>query len=331
MVMVWLISFFFPLFWKADLQAFHISGYAQGTSYRITYYAEEDKVSKQQIEHLFASIDSSLSIYRPYSLVSRFNNSSSGIQMDEHLEKVVKKSLEISEKTGGTFDITVQPLVQAWGFGAEPVDKTPDSATVDSLLNCVGSEKLRLSASHLTKKVPCVRIDVNGIAQGYSVDIMAEYLDARGVKNYLVEIGGEIRIKGRKQPSGTYMSIGIESPGGNAPNPFPVRRIIQPAHGALTTSGHYRQFYQQEGKRISHLIDPGTGYPLRNEMVSVTVWAQDAMTADGYDNALIGMGVEKALTFVEQQKELEAYFIYQTAEGALADTATIGFYEMMIQ
>lgn len=307
---------------------FHIAGYAQGTSYNITYYADNELVTKRNIEFLFAVIDSSLSIYKPYSLVSRFNDATSGIQMDEHLERVIRKSLEVTKKTAGAFDITVQPLVQAWGFGNETITEVPDAAAIQFMLKCVGINKLWISGTYLGKQAPCVKIDVNGVAQGYSVDIMAEYLEKRGVMNYLVEIGGEIRLRGCK-PGNRLMAVGIEGPGGDKSNPYPVQKVIEPPQGAITTSGHYRKYYMEGTKRISHLIDARTGYPIRNGTISVTVWARDAMTADAYDNALIAMGVEEGLAFAEQHKELEAYFIYETAEGTVADTATTGFYKMV--
>jgi thiamine biosynthesis lipoprotein len=328
--LIWFLSLSFSSSRKAsDFETFRIRGFTQGTSYQITYYAKEKTIDKHQVEHILSSIDSSLSIYKPYSLINRFNHSQSGLAMDQHLERVVKKSLEISAKAGTAFDITVLPLVQAWGFGAVAISSLPDSATIQSLLKCVGTEKIRIQQNYLQKASPCVSIDVNGIAQGYSVDVLAKFLEKRGIENYLVEIGGEMRIKGRKQPGGERMSVGIEGPGGDEFQPYPIQAIIQPEYGAITSSGNYRKFYQAGGKILSHLIDPKSGYPIQNEMISVTVWAKDAMSADGYDNALMGMGLEKALKFAAQQEELEAFFIYQKADGTVTDTASLGFYQLM--
>jgi thiamine biosynthesis lipoprotein len=243
------------------------------------------------------------------------------------LRVVVKRSIEISRETGGVFDITVEPLVQAWGFGAERITQLPSAAAIKSMLHCVGTGKIRLSKDGLFKSQPGVHIDVNGIAQGYSVDLLADFLEKKRIENYLVEVGGEIRVKGRKQPSGEKMSIGIESPSGNDADPFPIRKILRLDHGAVTTSGNYHKYYMMGSKKISHLIDPKTGYPLQNEMISVTVLAGDAITADGYDNALMGLGLEKAMRFVEGKKNMEAYFIYHKADGVVTDTATAGFYK----
>ena len=309
---------------------FRISGFAQGTSYQILYYSADSLVSRKQADSIFVKIDSALSIYKPYSLISQFNSSLSGIPVDAMLSEVVKKSLKIHQKTNGAFDITVQPLVQAWGFGAKRINALPDSAQIKSLLGCVGSEHLRLKRNRLIKSKPCLGIDVNGIAQGYSVDLIASFVESKGITDYLVELGGEIRMKGKK-PTGEAMTVGIESPGDDARNPLPLTRRIRLHHGAVTTSGNYRKFHQDGLRKLTHLIDPKTGHPIQNEMISVTVVADDAITADGYDNALMNMGLKKALTFVRKQKNLEAYFIYHKADGSVADTASAGFYKLFVK
>ncbi|RDV15398.1 FAD:protein FMN transferase [Pontibacter diazotrophicus] len=317
------------IFTQTELKQYTIRGLAQGTSYQITYYAADSSITKAQVTYILAQLDSSLSIYKPYSLISQFNRSASGLQADRHLQKVIKKAQQVSRKTDGAFDITVQPLVQAWGFGAEQVSALPDSAAIQALLECVGAGKIKLSKNQLQKQAPCVRIDVNGIAQGYSVDVLADFLEKKGIRNYLVELGGEMRVKGRK-PGGKLMAIGIEGPAeGTLYDAYPIQKVITLEKGAITSSGNYRKFYQSGSRKISHLIDPKTGYPLDNELISVTVWAKDAMTADAYDNALMGMGLEKALRFANRQKELEAYFIYRKPDNSVADTATVGFYKMM--
>lgn len=312
-----------------DIRPYRLSGYAQGTTYQLTYYAADSLVSQEQTDSILVKIDSSLSLYKPYSLISQFNSSQSSIVVDVMLKEVVKKSLQIHKKTKGAFDITVQPLVQAWGFGAKRMDSLPDPAQIKSLLRCVGSGHLRLKRNLLMKGKPCLGIDVNGIAQGYSVDLIADFLESKGITVYLVELGGELRIKGRK-PSGEAMTVGVESPGDDASNPLPFMRTIRLTEGAVTTSGNYRKFYQNGLKRVTHLIDPQTGYPIENEMISVTVVADDAITADGYDNALMNMGIKKALDFVKKQKNLEAYFIYHKTDGSVADTASAGFYKLFV-
>jgi thiamine biosynthesis lipoprotein len=291
------------------VKAFHISGLAQGTTYQITFYAADSLVTKTQIDSILAAIDSSLSIYKPYSLISRFNRAEAAINMDTHMTRVINKSIETYHHTEGIFDITVQPLVQAWGFSAKKAGKLPDSATIQSLKQCVDSRFLSVQGNRLIKTKPCVSIDVNGIAQGYSVDVLAAFLENRNIGNYIVELGGEIRLKGRRQPGKEKMKIGIEAPGEDEFQLTLLQKIISLDSGAITTSGSYRKFYESEGKKISHIINPATGYSVQNELISVTVYAPDAITADAYDNALMIMGVQKAITFVEQRKDMAAYFV----------------------
>lgn len=314
---------------QASWKEFKMTGFAQGTTYHITYYAKKESVTQSQVDSILKKIDSSMSVYKPYSIISRFNNSISGLRIDDHLKKVVLKSLDIFQKTNGISDITVYPLVNAWGFGPDRVSGYPDSAQIKALLGCVGAQKIHLENDSLIKDLPCVKIDVNGIAQGYSVDVVAGFMEKKNIGNYLVEIGGELRIKGRKQPGNTLLQIGIEAPAENSNEDQAIQKIIRLDHGALTTSGNFNKYHRSGGKTFSHLIDPKTGYSFQNELISVTVLAGDAITADGYDNALMGMGLKQAFGFMETHKDMEAYFIYRTAGGAIADTATQGFYQFL--
>ena len=312
-------------------KAWHLSGYGQGTTYHITYYSAAGQVSSKQVDSILSEIDSSLSLYKSYSLINKFNNSASGVTVDDHFKRVVKRSVEIFCHTQGVFDVTVKPLVQAWGFGVKPISAWPDSARVNEILQYVGSDKIHLKGHKLIKDDPAVQVDLNGIAQGYSVDLLAEFLEKKNIRNYLVELGGEIRIRGRKQPGGQLMQIGIEAPDDNQFESSPVKRIIALDKGAITTSGNYRKFHMAGNKKISHLIDPKTGYSINNELISVTVYARDAISADGYDNALMGMGLKNALTLMEKRKEMGAYFIYHKPDGSVADTATAYFPEFTVQ
>jgi thiamine biosynthesis lipoprotein len=310
-------------------QKIQINGTAQGTTYHITYYAADSSISRWQIDSILKKIDTSLSVYNPQSLITRFNQSDTGIVMDNHFRTVLKKSLQTWQQTAGVFDITVSPLVQAWGFGPKKVNQLPDSATLKALQTCVSSNNLYVQGNRLKKRKPCVQIDVNGIAQGYSVDVLAAFFETNGITNYLVELGGEIRVKGRKQPGNEKMKIGIEAPGEDDFGLSMMQKIISFEKGAITTSGSYRKFYESEGKKITHIIDPRTAWPAQNELISVTVFAPDAITADAFDNALMVMGLQKALRWVEKRKDLAAHFIYRTSSGAVADTASSRFYKLV--
>lgn len=326
-LLIAVLSFF--LSWSAAGDTrFELDGAAQGTSYHIVYYAGDSVVRKQQIDSIFASLDSSLSVYKPYSIINSFNRHNTGMQLDQHLYAVVRKAFDTYTATAGIFDITVFPLVQAWGFAAKQAGKLPDSPTIRQLMTCVGGSKLQLKGNHLEKATPCVQIDVNGIAQGYSVDVVAGFLERQGISAYVVELGGELRVKGTK-PGGAKMSVGIESPPGDAQDGPLLQQVLHLDHGALTTSGSYRRYYESEGKKVTHIINPFTGYPEINELISVTVYADDAITADAFDNALMVMGLQRAMTFVNNRTDIAAYFIYRNSEGKVMDTASVAFAFLM--
>ena len=312
-------------------RTYRITGQAQGTTYAITWYASRKSVTQAQIDSIFKSLDASLSIYQPGSLISRFNESETGIEMDGHLAHVVGKSMQIYRETGGLSDITVYPLVRAWGFGAKAADAMPDSAAIRLLMPCVGSDKLKIEGSRLVKTVACVQIDVNGIAQGYSVDVLARFLEAHGIGNYMVEVGGEIRTKGRKLPGKEPMKIGIETPSATEFDAPAIREVITIGDGAVTTSGSYRKFRESGGMRLSHIIDPKTGFPVQREIISATVVAPEAITADGFDNALLAAGIDGAFEILRTHPGMEAYLIYRKPDGAVADTASAGFARYVVK
>ncbi|MFT3947695.1 MAG: FAD:protein FMN transferase [Agriterribacter sp.] len=315
---------------KNNIQKIQLAGFAQGTTWHITYYAEDSIVTKAQVDSILTRLDSSLSIYKNHSLISRFNRAKKGITIDEHFAAVINKSIEVWKTSGGLFDITVMPLVQAWGFGTKDIHQYPDSAKIMSMLKCIGSDKISMRDNYLFKKKSCITVDVNGIAQGYSVDVIAGFFEQHAIHNYLVEIGGEIRVKGRKLPGNEKMKIGIEAPGNyDETTPSILQKIITPEDGAITTSGSYRKFHESNGKKFSHTISPKTGFPIQNELISVTVFASDAMTADAYDNVLLAMGLTKAMEFVEKRNDMSAYFIYKKTDGSIADTASTKFMDLI--
>ncbi|MEJ5994695.1 FAD:protein FMN transferase [Pedobacter sp. Du54] len=312
-----------------ELQEFKIKGYAQGTSYSITYYAKDEFVKKTSVDSILAVIDQSMSLYKSNSLITTFNKSTAGTVVDFHFMKVYKRANAIFKDTQGKFDVTVAPLVQAWGFGPTKEKNFPNDATLKDILNCVGMEKLSAHHLRIDKENPCVQVDFNGIAQGYSVDVLARYLQLHKINNYMVEVGGELRINGIKN-DGKLFKIGIEGPTNKELSVQNIKHILQFKKGAITTSGNYQKYVLNGKQRISHLIDPKTGYPLKNEMISVTVFAKDAITADGYDNAFMAMSVKEALAFVAKRKDMEVYMIYIKQNGELADTLSTGFKKMIV-
>ncbi|HEU4608496.1 MAG TPA: FAD:protein FMN transferase [Chitinophagaceae bacterium] len=318
-----LLSFLLPN--NNPIQKIRIQGFAQGTSYHILYYANDSLVKKYQVDSIMNRLDSSLSIYKPNSLISRFNQSAKELRVDDHFLKVVRKAQYTWRDTKGIFDITILPVIEAWGFGTSHPQSTPDSATIKSLLTCVGSQYLHIKGNLLIKDKPCIKLDVNGIAQGYSVDVLAAFFEKKGISNYVIEVGGELRVKGHHIPANEKMKIAIEAPGGNLYEISLEKKLLYLDKGAITTSGSYRKFYESNGKRISHLLDARTGMPCNSELISVTVYARDAITADAYDNALMVMSLKDAMRFVEKRKFMAAHFIYRNAAGQIADTSSSRF------
>lgn len=316
--------------YNPELKRFEINGYSQGTTYKVTYYAADSIVTQNQTDSLLAAFDQSVSLYKPTSLISQFNRSAKGIRIDKPFMVLIKKAQEINKATNGLVDITVKPLVEAWGFGQKKVTEFPDSAQIKEILKHVGPDKIWLRGDFLYKKDPQVQIDLNGIAQGYSADLLAELLEKHSIRNYVTEIGGELRIKGRK-PNGEPFKIGIEAIDDNDINPSLLLKIIAPGDRAVTTSGNYRKHLEANGKQISHIIDPKTGYPAQQDIISVTVVAKDGITADGFDNGFVTMGMRKTLAFLAKNGNLAAYIIYKKANGAIADTATRNFIPLEVK
>jgi FAD:protein FMN transferase len=310
------------------LKRYDINGYAQGTTYHLIYYAARDVVTRSQVEAELKNIDRSVSLYLPSSLICQFNRSGKGIKVDETFKVLVKKAMAINKDTQGAVDVTVKPLVDAWGFGAVKALNKPDSAAVNKILKHVGANKIWLQGNVLHKRDAKVQIDLNGIAQGYTADRLAQLLESKGVKCYMAEIGGELRVKGNK-PDGKPFSVGVEGIEPDDMGPASYRRVVALTSGAITTSGNYRKYVESNGKKLSHLIDPRTGHPADNEMISVTVIAKDGITADGYDNGFMVMGLSKTLQTLAHRADMGAYIVYRKPDGAVADTATRVFINYM--
>jgi len=310
-----LLNFFFSLNFKPT--QFSIEGSAQGTSYKIIYFNKYERVLKYEIDSIFLALDKSLSVYQPNSLISIFNKQGF-VKMDEHLENVVNYSISTFYNSNGIFDITVLPLVNAWGFGTEVHSNAPDSATLKELKSCINTNLLFVRNDTLFRKKDCVKIDVNGIAQGYSVDVIADFLKEKKINSFLIELGGEIYARGSKPKKNNWI-IAVEKP--NEENDFIAESYFQLFNQAVTTSGNYKRFYESDGKIISHIINPLSGYPVDNELISVSVAAPNAFTADAYDNVLMVMGLNKSFEFLNDNPQLGAYFIYKNPEGNIKDTA----------
>ncbi|QEC53964.1 thiamine biosynthesis lipoprotein [Anseongella ginsenosidimutans] len=315
---------------EGELQRVHFNGQAQGTTYHVTYLSREGLNYQKDMELILEKIDSSLSLYRPASLINRFNESQTGVIMDRYFKEVVKKGQEVSRRSSGAFDMTVKPLVDAWGFGEERHAVVPDSSEIKELLQLVDYRLLEIKGDSLVKKHPDVRIDANGIAQGYTLDVLAEFLEKRKISNYLVELGGEIRVRGVNE-QGRQWRIAIEAPPGKEGGNAPQSKLISVSGKGLSTSGNYRRFFESGGKHYAHTIDPRSGFPSQSGVVSVTVLAPDCITADAWDNVLMVLGVRASMEKLKSNKRLEAFFVYYDKNGRLADTSTAGFKEFYLQ
>lgn len=307
-----------------------ISGFAQGTTYSITYENSRNEDYSEDIDSILKAFDRSLSIYDSTSIISRINDNDSSVDADDWFVEVFKKSVEVNATSGGAFDITVGPVVKAWGFANGPVAKH-DSAHIDSLLQFVGMDKIKLEGRKLIKKSPGVKIDVNAIAQGYSVDVVCRFFEEKKIKNYLVEIGGEVRGKGTNAKN-NFWRIGIDKPSeGNMDPGKELQAIIEINNKSLATSGNYRKFFVEDGVKYSHTIDPKTGFPARNTLLSATVVCNDCMDADAYATAFMVLGVEKSKELASKLPGIEVFFIYSNTEGQYEIFATEGMKKMVIE
>ena len=300
-----------------------IRGVVFGTYYSIIYYDDDGEVYQHAVDSLFRDFNSSLSFYDKNSLLSRINRNEE-TAVDDYFEVVFKRSQEIAEETDGAFDATVFPLVDAWGFGfSERGDLSPEK--IDSILGFVGYNKVWLEDGHVHKADERVQLDFNAIAKGYASDLVGKYLESNGVTSYLVEIGGDITAGGAK-PDGDLWRIGLEIPAERVDAPQEWEYYVEVEHAGLATSGDYRKYYEDEdGMRYSHTIDPVTGYPVNHQLMSVSVFAADGMSADAYATAFMVMGLEDAVDFVESRDDLEAYFVFSTDDhGKFEYHATTG-------
>ncbi|MDR1866603.1 MAG: FAD:protein FMN transferase [Bacteroidales bacterium] len=289
-------------------------GRAEGTSYRIIYESPHGEDYQDDIEQLLERFEASLSMYDPSSLISRINRNDPTAEIDDFFRAVFDKAVEVHHASGGVFDITVAPLVNLWGFGFTSDTPEANPAKIDSLLQFVGMEKVRISGKKLEKESSGVMLDVNAIAKGYSVDVTAKLLKEKGCKNYLVEIGGEVAARG-VNASGKTWRVGIDRPADHAMPGETLQAILPLNNQALATSGNYRRFFEIDGVKYAHSIDVKTGYPVRHHLLSATVLSADCMTADAWATVCMVSGVEKSIELIEQHPELEALLIYSDRQG----------------
>jgi len=301
------------------------TGGALGTSYSIIYLAGEALDYQSEIDSVFNAVNASLSTYIPDSDISKINQGDSTIVVDHMFRDVFRLSKTVYEATNGYFDPTVGPLVNAWGFGPEAsVAMTPH--VVDSLMAFVGFHKVELRSDDTIKKEDArIYFDFNAIAKGYAIDRLAAMLDAKGIDNYLVEVGGEIVAKGNNSLKEKPWVVGIDDP--QAGMARASKLLVQLKDRALASSGNYRKYRVNEatGEKYVHTIDPLTGYTKNANTLGVTILANDCATADAYATAFMAMDLEKAVQLISKRQDLEAYIIYLDEQGTTQEYLTPGF------
>ena len=295
------------------LSYYKLEGTVFHTIYHITYQGERDY--HDEIKQLFKEFDGSLSMFNDTSIITRMNNCDTSVVANRYFRHVFTKAMEVSEATGGAFDITVAPLVNLWGFGFKNSDNVSQAA-IDSILQFVGYKTVHLDEEgHLHKDDPRTIMDASSIAKGYMSDVVADFLREQGVENYMVEIGGEVALNG-VNPKGSSWSIGINKPTDDSTQVnSELQDILYMSEGGVATSGNYRNFYYKDGKKYAHTIDPHTGYPIQQDILSSTVIARDCMTADAYATAFMVLGKEKAMEVLAKDTTLMAYFIVDAPDA----------------
>lgn len=310
-----------------------IEGEAQGSTYHIKYIAERDENLKPAIDSILEVIDLSMSTYRPDSAISKINQGDTTVVVDEHFRKVFEASQQIWQESEGLFDPTVGVLVNAWGFGKQKISEAdlPTDKKIDSLRKYVGFDKVALTEKNLIKKrYTEILFDFNAIAQGYTSDVVANYLSARGIKNYIVEIAGEMYLKGKNTVEDKLWTIGVENP----LKPLDDRDLvatIQFTNQGLATSGNYRKVWtDSNGRKYVHSINPLTGRATQSDVLSATVVAPSTMLADGYATMFMVMGLAKSKAFLEKHPDLAVLLVYSDDKHQEATYKTKSFEKLII-
>ena len=290
------------------------AGLIFGTTYNISYQYDED--IQEEIEAELRKVDDKFSMFNSQSVVARLNNGEAPELSNDFID-VFNLARQISDDTDGAFDITVAPLVNAWGFGFKN-EQAPTKEQVDSLRQLIGYQHVTLNGKTITMQKPGMMLDFSAIAKGYGVDVVAQLLERHDIKNFMVEIGGEITTRGIN-PERVPWKIGVNKPNEDALNKsHELQTILNVTDMSMATSGNYRNFYVKEGKKYAHTIDPKTGYPVQHTLLSATVLADRCAIADAYATSFMVLGMDGAKQILERHKELMAYLIFTDSKGYLA-------------
>lgn len=307
---------------QAEVEPVVLEGRTMGTTYKVVYFDEPLRRNfKDEVDSILLLVNKSINTYDPTSEISRFNKSAKGVCPDlPYLLEIVDAAKKIHKASGGAFDPTVMPLVNAWGFGPEG-SSFPSEQKIDSLRKLVDFNRVVRSGKRLKKKRPGIQLDMGGIGQGYGADIISRFLESKGIEHMLVELGGEGIASGKNLKKGKPWTVGILNPNSTPENQF-FKAYITLDDEAFTTSGNYFNYRVVDGRKFGHTIDPSTGYPVQHSLLSASVLADDCTTADAWATAFMVMGLEKAIEVVKGLPDVGALFIYSTAEGNVATWMT---------
>ncbi len=302
---------------EQSVEQVYLSGPTMGTTYNIKYIQQDgipsSDVLHKDIDRLLEQVNDQMSTYRKDSELSRFNQyqDTAPFEVSPQTATVVREAIRLNNVTLGALDVTVGPLVNLWGFGPEarPEVVPTDEELAERKAN-IGIEHLKADGNLLSKDLPHLYVDLSTIAKGWGVDVVADYIESQGVNNYMVEVGGEIRLKGINR-EGISWRIAVEKP---TVDQRTIQEIIEPGDYAIATSGDYRNYFERDGVRYSHIIDPQTGRPINNRVVSVTVLDKSCMTADGLATGLMVLGEEKGIE-VAEQNNIPVFMIVKTDDG----------------
>ena len=331
-----------------------LQGLAQGSYYAITYYDTEGRNFQTEVDSIFHAVDMSVNLWVDSSVICKVNRTEDVIIDNIFIDNfnIAQKAAELS---GGYFDPTIGPLVEAWGFSAENGERNPEGLTdrmggktengtpkgsptewevkrrtengerIDSLVGLVDYRNVWIEDGKVVKANPAMKLDFNAIAQGYTSDMIGAFLESQGVTSYIVDVGGEIMARGCK-PDGKPWVVGIEKPAADWDSERVIQQRVELTDKGIVTSGSYRKYVERDGKRYSHSIDPTTGYPVDHQLLSATVIAETSVWADALASICMVMGMERSLEIINSLDGVEAYYIFVNDRGELDTYATNGFH-----
>ncbi|HKL37055.1 MAG TPA: FAD:protein FMN transferase [Salegentibacter sp.] len=309
------------------------TGRALGTSYQVKYFSSESFNTEKALDSIFEVINTSMSTYQDDSDISRINAGTEGVKVDDHFKNVFEYSKQVFKESNGYFDPTVGSLVNAYGFGPDQPLNEPDEAVLDSIQELVGFEKVNLTNDNIiVKENPNIYLDFNAIAKGYTIDVIAEYLDKQNVQDYLIELGGELIAKGQNLERESPWMVAIDNPQ-QTDAERTLQTVLALEDRAMATSGNYRKFRidSTTGNRYVHTINPLTGKAEKSNLLSASVLAENCTLADGYATAFMALGYEKSLEMLEKLENVDVYFIYVDEAESIRVFTSNGFEEALVE